>query len=86
MVAAGLHCISVIPEGYTYVRDLSQTDNTASRQQAPSSVIVPFRSTGYVAHLNIADLKHNHSLQQSSASKGHDTLLTTHEGQVYTRP
>jgi hypothetical protein len=86
IIAAGLQCNSFVPEGYTYVRDVFQTDNTASKQQALSSVTTSFRSTGYVAHLDIAHLKSNYSHQQSSLDKGHDTLLTTREGQVYTRP
>ncbi len=84
--AAGLQCSSVVPEGYTYVRDTFQTGTTASKQQALSSVTTPFRSTGYVAHLDIAHLKSNRGQQQSSLDKDHDTLLTTREGQVYTRP
>ena len=86
MIAAGLQCNGFVPEGYTYVRDIFQTDNTASKQQALSSVMTPFRSTGYVARLDIAHLKSNRRHQQSSVHKDHDTLLTTLEGQVYTRP
>ena len=86
IISAGLQCNGFVPEGYTYVRDICQTDVTASKQQALSSVITPFRSTGYVAHLDIAQLKSNRGHQQSSVHKDHDTLLTTREGQVYTRP
>ncbi len=89
IIAAGLQCSSFVPEGYTYVRHIFQTGNTASVQQALSSagtVTTPFRSTGYVAHLDIAHLKSNRGHQQSSLDKDHDTLLTTREGQVYTRP
>ncbi|DBA99843.1 hypothetical protein WJX77_006939 [Trebouxia sp. C0004] len=89
MLASSLECLQCnvfVPEGYTYVRDICQTDNTASKQQTLSSVMTPFRSTGYVAQLDSAHLKSNHGHQQSSVDKSHDTLLTTREGVVYTKP
>jgi len=87
--AAGFHSSSFIPEGYSYIGRNSQADNTASetsKQQAPNSAFTPFRSTGYVAHIDAADLKKRSGRKQRSVDMSHETLLFTHEGHMYTKP
>lgn len=75
---------SFIPEGYSYVGQHSVAPSSFQSKQYGTHK--QKLSTGYIAEMTMADLRHRPKAQQQrSADKEHDTLLVTREGHAYTK-